>query len=699
MPLPLHPGVYVVEVPSPARSIEGVSTSTAIFVGETERGPLVATEITNRTDYTRLFGGYLRESIAGNSGVAANVYSRVPVTDAVDGFFQNGGTTAYILRAFDGTASTIGASAKRSVLTTVSPSGPAITIASQYGGSAENGKVFVAFFPSSDGVSNHFQLVVGLTPQGTNPAKIIERWDNLSAAPTDTKLPNYWVTFLRANSKYVKDVTVGVPTFPIALDGTSAKASDIATQIATAPASFFTTTQLSGGIDGPASRTIGTGSSTVAQVVANSPGLWGNRVSAIFAASSDGDTSRFRIFVVYKSIDTQTTSLVETWDRLTATPGDEHYVVDVLNRSLYIRWAPGVTPIVPADSVLDLPKFVYPLTSPAALSPATTDRAVVTLANSGGFWLCGGGGGNAAIDNPDIDQSRYPTILTALNNIKDASLLLIPRNFTDSANQNAFTNIGLDYVNNRPLLDLFFVGDMPPREDTAITSVAVQEILQTDLPTLHANDFGSVFWPWVTVADPIGVGINPTISVAPSGKVAGIFARTDSRRGVWKAPAGVEATVSGTTALDFDLLDVDQDNLNPRGVNALRNIPSAGPVVWGSRTLVPTSQYRYISVRRTAIFLRRSIYNGIQFAVFEPNDEALWSTLRLTVGAFMSSLFRQGAFAGKTAKDAYFVKVDAETTTPADQAAGIVNVWVGFAPLRPAEFVVVQLSQITSQAA
>jgi phage tail sheath protein FI len=187
------------------------------------------------------------------------------------------------------------------------------------------------------------------------------------------------------------------------------------------------------------------------------------------------------------------------------------------------------------------------------------------------------------------------------------------------------------------------------------------------------------------------------IVVPPSGFVAGLYARTDARRGVWKAPAGLDATVLGVRRLEYKLLDGHQDELNPLGVNALRVHATGGAVVWGSRTMRPDSEWRYIPVRRTAIFLRKSIFNGIQWAVFEPNGEDLWASLRLTITSFMDQLFRQGAFAGKTPREAYFVKCDADTTPEADRIAGVVNVWVGFAPLRPAEFVVVKLSQIVNQ--
>ena len=187
----------------------------------------------------------------------------------------------------------------------------------------------------------------------------------------------------------------------------------------------------------------------------------------------------------------------------------------------------------------------------------------------------------------------------------------------------------------------------------------------------------------------------------PSGAVCGIYARIDARRGVWKAPAGTEANLAGAVGLTTLVGDVNQDILNPFGVNAIRFFPSSGIVIWGARTLATRSdpEYRYIPIRRFAIFLEQSIYNGVQWAVFEPNDEDLWASLRLNVGAFMMNLFRAGAFQGDTPLKAFFVKCDPETN-PQDQIdAGIVTVLVGFAPLKPAEFVVIKISQKTAEAA
>jgi phage tail sheath protein FI len=190
---------------------------------------------------------------------------------------------------------------------------------------------------------------------------------------------------------------------------------------------------------------------------------------------------------------------------------------------------------------------------------------------------------------------------------------------------------------------------------------------------------------------------------APCGVVAGIMARTDATRGVWKAPAGLDAALVGVPALEVPLTDTENGDLNPLGVNCLRVMPAAGPVVWGSRTMQGSdrlaSDWKYLPVRRTALFLEESLYRGTQWVVFEPNDEPLWAQIRLNVGSFMHDLFRQGAFQGLTPKDAYFVKCDRETTTQSDINSGIVNIVVGFAPLKPAEFVVIQLQQMAGQIA
>jgi phage tail sheath protein FI len=192
-------------------------------------------------------------------------------------------------------------------------------------------------------------------------------------------------------------------------------------------------------------------------------------------------------------------------------------------------------------------------------------------------------------------------------------------------------------------------------------------------------------------------------SFVPCGMVAGVIARTDAQRGVFKAPAGVDATLNGATGLQVNLTDKQNGDLNPRAVNCLRTFPIFNSVVWGARTLRGSDQaeddYKYLPIRRLALFIEESLYRGTQWVVFEPNDEPLWSQIRLNVGAFMQDLFLKGAFQGRTPREAYLVKVDKETTTQTDIDRGIVNILVGFAPLKPAEFVIIQIQQLAGQTA
>lgn len=209
----------------------------------------------------------------------------------------------------------------------------------------------------------------------------------------------------------------------------------------------------------------------------------------------------------------------------------------------------------------------------------------------------------------------------------------------------------------------------------------------------------AIFFPRISQSDPLQDGLIENF--VPCGAVAGVFARTDTQRGVWKAPAGLDASLNGVPALQISLTDPENGQLNPLGVNCLRSFGVAGRVIWGSRTLRGADQladeWKYIPVRRTALFIEESLFRGTKWVVFEPNDEPLWAQIRLNVGAFMHNLFRQGAFQGSSPREAYFVKCDHETTTQNDINLGIVNIVVGFAPLKPAEFVVIKLQQMAGQ--
>ncbi|MEQ9365151.1 MAG: phage tail sheath subtilisin-like domain-containing protein [Leptospirales bacterium] len=209
----------------------------------------------------------------------------------------------------------------------------------------------------------------------------------------------------------------------------------------------------------------------------------------------------------------------------------------------------------------------------------------------------------------------------------------------------------------------------------------------------------ALYFPRLLQADPLDG--NQVKDYPPCGAVAGVIARTDVNRGVWKAPAGLEATFNNVLSLNVPLTDPENGELNPLGVNCLRVKPPAGRLIWGARTTVgddtTASEWKYVPVRRLALNIEESLYRGTQWVVFEPNDEPLWAQIRLNVGAFMQDLFRKGAFQGISPNEAYFVKCDREVNPQNDIDKGIVNILVGFAPLKPAEFVIIKLQQIAGQ--
>jgi len=272
------------------------------------------------------------------------------------------------------------------------------------------------------------------------------------------------------------------------------------------------------------------------------------------------------------------------------------------------------------------------------------------------------------------------------------NLLLLPRDVgATSATANTFWGEASAFCDRRRA---FLLMDPPEEWDT---------VQKATNPTSGVNslrlglvkDHSAIFYPRLTISEN---GMNQQVSA--SGAVAGLMSRIDSNRGVWKAPAGTEADLRGVSGLEYKFSDQENGQLNPHAVNTIRIFPN-GIVNWGARTMDGdddfASEYKYIPVRRTALFIEESLYRGLKWVVFEPNDEPLWAQIRLNVGAFMHNLFRQGAFQGKTKQDAYFVKCDSETTTQNDINLGIVNVWVGFAPLKPAEFVILYLQQMTGQ--
>jgi len=420
-------------------------------------------------------------------------------------------------------------------------------------------------------------------------------------------------------------------------------------------------------------------------ISAANEGAWGNRITVEIANSSDGATANnFKLVVKYDS--GTGPDVVETYDNVTfsgsstsgvGSPTPADYARTVVNgRSEYI----------------------------AILAPDFTSRPANRTVS-----LSGGGDGpqpqlTDISGQPAVDSTVTGTGLRALDRVTDVNLIAAP-GYGDRNTVQA----GMSYCKTRRLQDCFFLGDIG---SVSNVQAARQQGAQPDLrtsadarnfsvtfPGKSFGDYGAVYFPYVLANDPLGQGRNPQILLPPSPFMAGVYARIDNSRGVFKAPAGLEAGVVGAVGVASCISETEQDQLNPVGVNAIRAIPGAGIVSWGTRTIGSDPAWRYIPVRRMAIFLRVSIYNGIQFAVFEPNDEPLWAALRLNIRSFMLTQFRAGAFQGSKPDDAFFVKCDSSTTTQGDIDIGIVNILVGFAPLKPAEFVILKLSQKAGQSA
>jgi phage tail sheath protein FI len=303
--------------------------------------------------------------------------------------------------------------------------------------------------------------------------------------------------------------------------------------------------------------------------------------------------------------------------------------------------------------------------------------------------LAGGDDGSPVSNFDLIGTADRKTGLHSLDDVTDVNFVAIP-----GASDPAVVSAAVGYCGIRQ--DCFFIADITGKRDkfTPVTDPPhAQDYMRNKVSP--KNSYGALYYPWLQIADRAGAGKNPTRYVPPSGFIAGLYARIDNQRGVWKAPAGTETGLIGPIGLEYSVTDAEQDILNPIGVNCIRRFADSGIVVWGARTFAAQSdpEYRYVPVRRYTIYLRQSIYRGTQWSVFEPNDTPLWGQLKANIDDFMMGEFRKGALAGVTPDDAFNVKCDADLNPPSEVNAGRVNMEIAFAPLKPAEFVIIRISQ------
>lgn len=418
----------------------------------------------------------------------------------------------------------------------------------------------------------------------------------------------------------------------------------------------------------------GDGDVTLLLEAAN-PGSWGQGLSAAVdhdAALVDGDT----LFNLH--IADATSGVVELHRNLSVNAGAARFITKVLERDSKLARVGGQVPT-------GLPKAT------------STERDK----KSGAFCMSASsatGHDGEVIGQDEILGTAAGTAgkrgMRALDEVDIFNLLCIPPyHYDDTSNQpsdpsSVVWDEAASYCEKRRAILLVdppksWTDESPPYKDFGVTP--------------HAN--AALYFPRLIALDPLQE--NRPAAFAPCGAIAGVIARTDANRGVWKAPAGIDAALMGSIDLSVRLTNEENGELNPLGINCLRAFDGVGRVSWGARTMRGADrladQWKYLPVRRLALYIEESLYRGTQWVVFEPNDEPLWAQIRLNVGAFMQGLYRQGAFQGASPREAYLVKCDAQTTTQADINLGIVNILVGFAPLKPAEFVVIKIQQLAGQ--
>jgi phage tail sheath protein FI len=417
---------------------------------------------------------------------------------------------------------------------------------------------------------------------------------------------------------------------------------------------------------------------------AASVGSWGSNLFALVdhKTKNNQDILLFNLTVTLMDATRTQVLSTEKYLNLSVDPANARYVTNVLAQNSNLVVVEQLSGIDQVPGVRPAETYV------TILSPPQVTATPV--------WATTGTDGGDLTENdfigPGTDSTK--TGLYALENVDLFNLLCIPP-FSGGDVTTNLVATAAQYCEKRRA---FYLVDSPSDWTTKATAVNKFTDPNTDWIGTR-SDHAALFFPRLKEANPLH---DDQIEVfASCGAVAGIFARTDAQRGVWKAPAGQDASLVAVPQLAVPLTDDENGELNPLGVNCLRAFPIIGRVVWGARTLQGAdqlaSQWKYIPVRRTALFLEESLYRGTKWVVFEPNDEPLWAQIRLNVGAFMHNLFRQGAFQGASPRDAYFVKCDKETTTQNDIDQGIVNIVVGFAPLKPAEFVVIQIQQLAGQ--
>lgn len=632
-----YPGVYVTEIPSSVRPIATVATSIAAFVDWFITGPVdEAVQIFGMADFERIYGG-VHENSAASYQVAQ--------------FFLNGGSSAWIVRVAPG-----GATAKTIVKKDAGAT-QAFTATARSKGDWGNA-VRLSVEPvvvSNKVVSDRFSLVVTryAAESGSNAIIASERYSNLSKADFASAVND---------ASQLVSLDAGTPPVGVQPAATGTLASKKIPPVVHDLDSKKLKVKVGGGTAIDVELKVPAGVSDVAPNKLTNENVRAMLESALRLAGAN-------------------------------EAGAEHTLVgatvSLVGERLWIRIDPRTTGYDPKITI-EIGDGPTPVIDKIGLDGAFPNVQEYKLGIDSSPGAQKGALSDHGADGPLPDPIALNAGIVALERVDLFNILCLPRAAElDDAQMTSVLSHALHTCESRRAM---LIVDIPPSKNTP---ALVHEWLDDNASTVSSPN-AALYFPRVNLPDPTdGFRVK---AFPNSGTIAGIWAKTDVDRGVWKAPAGIDAILRGVAGLEYLMSDGENGVLNPLGIDCLRNFPVYGQVVWGARTLfgadARASEWKYLPIKRLALMIEESLFRGTKWVVFEPNDEPLWAKIRQNVGAFMTTLFRQGAFQGSTPDKAFFVKCDGETTTAADRNLGIVNIEVGFAPLKPAEFVVLKIQQI-----
>jgi phage tail sheath protein FI len=671
---PTYPGVYIEEIPSGVRPITGVATSTAAFVGTFRKGLLnEAVRLLSLADFEREYGGIERNSEASY---------------AVQQFFLNGGSEAWVVRVgHDGVGAGTVAIREASILLRSQITAAGVDVVNVRAGRRIRGAS--ATNPGEWG--NALRVEVehnGVAPEATfnltvsevrvdGDRTVVVNSETYSDLTMEPNRANSAIEVVNQASQLVQLDRNGLAALPSPAPrpaASGAVGNDVAAAIPSLASFDDIEVRLSFGGPAPAGFPI-----SLKPFITDTPAsfpAWAQILESAIrqAGAAPGIDAALRPYL--------TGATVRIIGAGTATDP----------RRFVIRAGFGARPynaaaLLTIDSIgggTDATSYGFP--APAARRGPQQFVPGAALGNDGTIL-------NAGVYSVPTSVFRGSPVLKsgiyALDDVDLFNVLAIPdAPRLGEVNARALYAEATAYAESRRAMLIIDVPQAVNTIDQMTTWMGENDSLR------HPN--GAVYFPRTFTPDPLDR--NRPRSLAPSGTIAGLWARTDAQRGVWKAPAGTDARLRNVESLTRLMTDQENGVLNPLGVNCLRNFPVYSNICWGARTLegadILASDWKYVPVRRTTLFLEESLYRGTKWVVFEPNDEPLWAQIRLNVGAFMQDLFIKGAFQGTTPRDAYFVRCDSTTTTQTDIDNGIVNIEVGFAPLKPAEFVILKIQQI-----